>query len=287
MNIQTSTSRQLSYLGLAILFGVSMVFRLAVNSFHAYTILCFGCAMLVYSMRRFGFEKSQYSLEVFTVLSIFIFMLFMLSLTTVGVPVDVASILLTALSPKLLLMMMNYVDGESFNEFGEGYDLLSENFSFKMGIQILITFLAVLLVQACGLLPLVKLSLSFENLCAPLVLIATLPEIFYQNSKYNTDHSPTIMMLYGAMAVWTMLMGLNIYAIVLGSMAITGALWNKSDNFEIRALSWQSITAATLFTSTANIGAVAAGCVWGLVSAKAMELLAGDSAMVCEDRKKI
>jgi len=228
--------------------------------------------MLGISAYRLKAEQSKYSLQMFSVFNVFFSMLFLVCLTTAGLPMDFTSVILTAMSPQVMVMIINYLDGFVFKE---GFARLSKSFNRKMMLQLTLSVSALLILNL--VMPhhlLVWPSFSFETLCAPMVLFIMMPEIFYQNSQFNEEHTQTLSIIYGFMSVGSLLlMGMSAYTVVLTAMAVTGLFWNSRDTFEAKSISWQSIAVTSIFLPAGSLLSAAASCVIGIGSAKAVDVM--------------
>ena len=274
--IRISKNRQRLFFSLSVVSGLVMLFALSINELHFLTSALFGAGMLGFAAYRLQAEKSKYSLQMFSVFTLFFSLLFMVCLTTAGIPQDLASVLLTALSPQILVMIINYIDGFVFRE---GFEKLSKCYSKKLILQWVLVTGALFLLS--GYVPqlVVWPAFGFEVLCAPMALFITLPEIFYQNSYFNERHTDTLSIFYGAMAIGSSLfLGMSAYTVVLASMAVTGLFWNSKDTFEIKSIGWQSIAAASIFVPVGFVPATI-GCVIGIGSAKLVNAMVQEEEM--------
>ena len=247
-----------------------LMISLAVDSLHLMTGLLFSTGMLVMAMYRLKWEGKPNAIQLFSVFSAFIFLTLMACLSSVALPLDVASILLMALGPQILVAIINYFDEGLTNEFGHFFKL----FNIKMIIQLGLAAVGLILVG--GWLPqlIVWPDFSFESLWLPLTLIVILPDIFWQNSQFNHNHTHTLSTVYGSMALSSaLLLGFNAHTVVLAAMALTGLFWNSKETVELKSLSWQFIAATSLFVSTRHLMPLASSCAFGIGSAKALGLM--------------
>lgn len=250
-----------------------LIMLLAVDALHLMTASIFGAGMLMLSMYRIKWENNKGSLQVFSVFSSLLFTVLMVCLSTVGLPLDLASVLLTTLSPQILVVMINCFDKGSRIQLGQFF----QSINLKMLVQLTLTAGALFLTGAFMPQFLVWPELSFEFLCAPLLLILAVPDILYQNNRFNQKHTHTLSLVYGAMTMGSMLLlGLNAYTITLAASAVMGLFWNSKDTIEIKSRSWQSIAATSLFVPTGHLVPLVASCVFSMGSAKVVDLLVNE-----------
>ena len=93
--------------------------------------------------------------------------------------------------------MINYFDRGCNIQFGKFFESMNQ----KMVLQLMLTAAALFLTGLFAPQFLVWPDLSFEFLCVPLALILILPDLFYQNSRFNQKHTYTLSIVYGAMAL--------------------------------------------------------------------------------------
>ena len=266
-----SKNRRHSYFFLSGFLGGLLLTVLSVNHAHLMTGALMGAGMLSMSMYRMRAETRLYSLQVFSAFLVFFTSLFMVCLTTHGMPADLVSALLTALSPQVVVMLLNYLDGA---KFGEGFGHLSQEFNMKLLLQWFMVIIFLLFSNGLPSLFMVWPRLSFDVLCAPIIAMLIMPEICFQNSRFNDTHTNTLSVIHGSMAMGSIfLMGMNLYTVILAFIAVTGLFWNTRNTVEIKVLAWQSIAAASIFLPATNLVSVVTSCALGMGSAKVADLV--------------
>ena len=275
MVVEIPRSRRVLFFAVSTFSMVLITMALAVSASHFAISLLFGSGMLATSVHRLKWESKKGALQMFSVFSSLLFMVLMVCLSTVGLPLDVASVILTILTPQIMVAMINYFDRGCNIQFGKFFESMNQ----KMVLQLMLTAAALFLTGLFAPQFLVWPDLSFEFLCVPLALILILPDLFYQNSRFNQKHTYTLSIVYGAMALLLMPhLSMSAYTVMLCASAVTGLFWNSKDNIEVRSRSWQSIAVTSLFMSTGRLGPLVASCAFGISSAKLVDLVANEQS---------